>query len=235
MESAQRAARKALLLKFAVAAGVLGTAAVLLLRGIDLREELKKVVTAMQDAGPTAYFLAMAVLPAFGMPLLAFALPAKVAFGVQLGTAGVLACALAAMAANLLLAYWLARFTLRPRLTRLLSRLGYRLPPVAAGDVTDLIVLARVTPGVPFVVQNYLLGLAEVPLARYMVVSCLVSGAHTTAFVLLGDALQNGRGKLAVAAIGLLMAFAACTHLARKHYGKRQASRITSDVRKANE
>src|SRR5258705_2504519 len=59
------------------------------------------------------------------------------------------------------------RSTLFPYTT--LFRSGYKLPEVAAGDATDLIVLVRVTPGVPFPVQNYLLGLAQVPVVKYAV------------------------------------------------------------------
>ena len=43
------------------------------------------------------------------------------------------------------------------------SAMGYRLPKVDRSDITDLIVILRVTPGFPFFVQNYLLGLAGAP------------------------------------------------------------------------
>jgi hypothetical protein len=93
-----------------------------------------------------------------------FALSAGPLFGEKLGTPAILLLGLAAITFNLIVAYWLARRWLRPPLARLVARLGYTLPAVERGDATDLIVLLRVTPGPPFFVQNYLLGLAEVPL-----------------------------------------------------------------------
>jgi uncharacterized membrane protein YdjX (TVP38/TMEM64 family) len=141
-------------------------------------------------------------------------------FGAKLGTPAIIVLGLAAITFNLTVTYWLARRWLRPVLARLVTRLGYQLPVVESGDVTDLIVLLRVTPGPPFFVQNYLLGLAEVPFGRYLVISCAVQWSFNVAFMLFGDALSQGRGKMAMISIGLLIALVAGTHLVRKHLGR---------------
>ena len=132
---------------------------------------------------------------------------------------------IAAITFNLTVTYWLARRWLRPLLTRLVARLGYKLPEVESGDATDLIILLRVTPGPPFFVQNYLLGLAEVPFGRYLVISCAVQWSFNVAFMLFGDALSQGRGKMAVIAIGLLAALVVGTHLVRRHLGQNRAAK----------
>lgn len=181
-----------------------------------------RAMALVTSAGPGVFFAAMVLLPALGAPMLAFALTAGPLFGERLGTLTVTLLGLAAITANLTLTYWLARRALRPGLTRLCARLGYALPRVEAGDATDLVVLLRVTPGVPFFVQNYLCGLAEVPFRKYLTVSCAIAWLYNCAFILFGDALKQGRGKMALLAIGLLAALAAGTHLARKHYGKKQ-------------
>jgi uncharacterized membrane protein YdjX (TVP38/TMEM64 family) len=87
----------------------------------------------------------------------------------------------------------------------------------------DLIVLLRVTPGVPFPVQNYLLGLAGVPFGKYLLVSSLIQCPINAAFILFGDALLQGRGKMALIGLSVILALTAGTHLLRKHYGKKRA------------
>jgi uncharacterized membrane protein YdjX (TVP38/TMEM64 family) len=163
----------------------------------------------------------MAVLPAVGVPMMAFTLTAGSAFGPRMGMPGVIAAGLVAIAVNLTFTYCLARWALRPWLARLLERLGYRLPTVSGGDMTDLIVLLRVAPGLPFFAQNYLLGLADAPLAAYLVISCVVSWFYSASFILFGDALLHGKGRVGLIALSLLLALSAVAHLLRRHYGKK--------------
>ena len=214
---------RALLLKLAAAAVVALIAFVLVVRGLNLRGLIEQGLGIIREAGPLAFFLAMALLPACGVPQLAFALTAGPAYGEKLGMPLVLALSMAALTANLVLTYFLARRALRPPLEKLVARLGYRLPQVGAGDAADLIIILRVTPGVPFFVQNYLLGLAEVPFGKYVVISCLTTWTFNFAFILFGDALLHGKGKIVLVALSLLLALTAATHLVRTHYGRRAA------------
>ncbi len=221
VESSPRPNR-ALLIKLVVGLLLLLVGGVLVARGINLRAWLDQGLTLIRDAGPVAFFTAMAILPALGAPILAFSLTVGPAFGEQLGMPAVVGFSLLALLVNMALSYFLARRALRPLLQKLFVRLGYRLPQAAEGDATDLIVLLRVTPGLPFPVQNYLLGLAGVPFRKYLVVSCLIVWTLTTAVILAGDALLKGRGQIALIALCLLLAFGAATHLLRKHYGKKK-------------
>ncbi|MDQ2641368.1 MAG: VTT domain-containing protein [Pseudomonadota bacterium] len=181
-----------------------------------------EVLRFLRSAGPTTFFLAMAILPAIGAPLSFFCLTAGSVFAPQLGMPAVILLSLAAIAANMALSHLLARRALRPPLGYLVSRLGYQLPPVKSGDVTDLIVLLRVTPGLPFPVQNYLLGLAAVPFIRYFVVSCLIAFPLNAAIIFFGEALLQGRGRMALIGLLLVSAAMAGLHLLRRHYRARQ-------------
>jgi uncharacterized membrane protein YdjX (TVP38/TMEM64 family) len=209
--------------KLAVVAVVLLAGAALLLRGVDPRALIERGLAMVRDAGPAAFFVAMALLPAAGVPILAFSLTAGPAFAGRIGMGWVVVFALLAVTANFTLTYFLARRALRPLLEKLVVRLGYKLPQVAAGDATDLAILVRVTPGIPLSVQNYLLGLADVPFGKYFAVSAAVTWVYQTAFVLFGEALLHGRGKVAMIAGSLLIAAVTATHLVRKHYGKKKA------------
>jgi uncharacterized membrane protein YdjX (TVP38/TMEM64 family) len=217
--------KKLPLLKIGAVVVVLAVVAVLVLRGIDLRAWLDQAMTMIRDAGPAVFFISMALLPAVGMPVMPFNLLAGSAFGEQLGMPLVVALALAALTVNLILCYVLARRALRPLLEWLMKRLGYSLPKMESGDLTDLTIILRVTPGTPFFIQNYLLGLAGVPFGKYLLVSCVVIWIYTAAFVVFGDALLQGKGKNALLGLSILVVAVVLTHWARKHYGKKKTAR----------
>ena len=197
-------------------------AAGLLLRGYDWRALFDQGMALIRGAGPVAFFTAMTILPALGVPTLAFSLTAGPVFGDRLGMGTVVFLSSIALTGNLVLAYAMARMGLRPLLEKLINRLGYKLPQAEAGDATDLIVILRVTPGIPFCVQNYLLGLAEIPFGKYFIVSTILALPQNAGFVLFGDALLHGKGKMVLVTGGLLVALVAVTHLVRKHYGRKK-------------
>ncbi len=213
---------RALLLKLGTVAFALVVGGLLLARGVDLKGLLQQALATVQEAGPVVFFGAMAVLPAVGVPLSPFSLTAGSIFGAQLGMPLVIVCALGAITLNIVATYFLASRAFRPLLEKLVTRLGYKLPQVEEGDAADLIVLLRVTPGVPFPAQNYLLGLARVPFVKYLAISCAVQWSFNAAFILFGDALLHGKGKVAMLGLGALMALVAGTHLVRKHYERRK-------------
>lgn len=197
-----------------VIAGVGGLA----LRGVNLRALAGHGMDLLRHAGPGVFFTAMALLPALGVPMLAFTLTVGPTFGAQMGMGWVVISSLVALTINIALTYALARRALRPLLQRLITRLGYKLPQVAATDTTDLIIIFRLTPGIPFCIQNYLLGLAEVPFGKYLLLSCLMVWPQVAAFVVFGEALSHGKGGMILMAAGLVVAVVAATHLVRKHY-----------------
>ena len=219
MTAAQRRLR---LIKVGAVALVLLVGAGLVARGYDLKGAVEQGLALVRGAGPVVFFLAMAVLPAVGAPQMAFSLTAGSLFGAQLGMGLVVLFASLAMFFNMALAYWLASRVLRPVLEVLLGRLGYKVPQVQPGDETDLIVLLRVTPGIPFPVQNYLLGLARANFGRYLLLSIVLQGPLNAAFVVFGEALLHGRGKMVFYGLSAIVVLLVGTHLVRKHYSRKQ-------------
>ena len=219
MTAAQRRLR---LIKVGAVALVLLVGAGLVARGYDLKGAVEQGLALVRGAGPVVFFLAMAVLPAVGAPQMAFSLTAGSLFGAQLGMGLVVLFASLAMFFNMALAYWLASRVLRPVLVVLLGRLGYKVPQVQPGDETDLIVLLRVTPGIPFPVQNYLLGLARANFGRYLLLSIVLQGPLNAAFVVFGEALLHGRGKMVFYGLSAIVVLLVGTHLVRKHYSRKQ-------------
>jgi uncharacterized membrane protein YdjX (TVP38/TMEM64 family) len=219
--------RKLPIARLAIAGVVLGAMGVLVLREIGmvrLVASLDLLVATIRDMGPWVFFIAMMILPAMGAPLMAFNLVAGEAFAPQMTMPGVIVTVSAAIAANLGLTYWLARYALRPLLTRVVARYGYSVPRVTKDNALTVTLLVRLTPGPPFFLQGYLLGLAEVPLRLFMIVSWLAVLPLALAGVVLGKAAREGNmGKIA-AVLGFMVVVVVAVHLVRRRFANRERS-----------
>ncbi len=213
--------RKLPLFQLCIAAFAIVAAALLLLRGVNIRGLAGQGMAIIRDAGPWVYFAATAFLPAVGAPLSAFTIVAGEAFAAQMTMAGVIAAAMLAIAANLALTYWLARYALRPLLSKFAERYGYSVPRVTKANALNIALVIRLTPGPPFFMQSYILGLAEVPFRLYMIVSWLCILPWSVAFVVLGKGVFNGNFKMAGTGVGVLVAATAFVHWIRKRYAAR--------------
>ena len=208
-------------LKLALLAVVLLGGAFVLLRGANPRELIDQGMSLVRMAGPVVFFAAMAVLPAAGAPLMAFTLSAGEAFGAQLSMGGVIALSLAMIALNLALTYWLARYALRPLLTNLVTRYGYKIPSITSKNALSATLVVRLTPGPPFFLQGYLLGLAEVPFKLYMIASWLCVMPWAVGALVMGKGILNGNFKVAATGVGVLVVAVVLVQLARNKYAKR--------------
>ncbi len=195
----------------------------------DLSHAALRAIDLCRDAGPLAFFAAMALLPAFGFPLAPFVLSAGPAFAPRLGLGGVIACALLAVTADVALSYAIAARLLRPAMTRLVHRLGYRLP-VVTGDSAFFATLAlRLVPGPPFFLQSYLLGLARVPFVTYMLVSTLVPASYLIATIVLADALVRRDPWAIAAAAGIFLVAGGLLHQFRRRFTASSAPSAPAD------
>jgi uncharacterized membrane protein YdjX (TVP38/TMEM64 family) len=220
MSDAEAPSRKGLLIKITLLGVIAIAAAVLVLLGLDVKALVVRGMALIGSAGPWVFFTGMALLPAVGCPLLLFALPAGPAFSERLGLGGVLAAYGAAIAVNLLLTYWIGRFALRPWIERLVTRAGYTIPQFDKDEQLEVTLLLRITPGPPFFLQSYLLGLGNVSFLTYIWVSWSIAMAYGVGFVVFGDAIIHGRAGAALTGLSLFIAAVIITHLIRKHFGK---------------
>ncbi len=223
--------KKPLLLSLGLA--VVAIAVGVALFSSTLIELVDAMVFGLREAGPVVFFLAMALLPAAGFPLLAFTLAAGPVFGPTLGTGWVIAWSLAAVVANLLLTYWLANRALRPFVSWLLRWFGIPVPGNMTEGAWQITLIVRLTPGPPFWVQSYLLGLIRVPLLPYLVVSTAVMAGYIIALVTGGAAMAEGNVRLAVVAAGLLVVLIAVLQLLRQRTIRRKTSDLNASVPQA--
>jgi uncharacterized membrane protein YdjX (TVP38/TMEM64 family) len=214
-----------------LAVGLLGVIAtlVIVIWKMGLMEAADAVVLGLREAGPGVFFLAMAVLPAVGFPMMAFTLTAGPVFGPTQGAGWVIVWSLAAAIGNLLLTYWLGNRALRPLVSRLLAYFEIALPDVTAAGAWQIALIVRLTPGPPYWAQSYLLGLIRVPLVPYLVVSTSVIAGYIVALVCGGVALAKGNGRLAFAAAGVLVVSVAALQLWRKRSTHRKAAAARRD------
>ncbi len=196
---------------------------VLLLRGVDVRGLIDQTLAWIREAGPWAFFGAIAVLPAFGFPITLLYLAAGPAFAAQMTLPGVIAATLVALAVNFALTFWLAHRALRPLVERLLAHTRFRVPQVKPENELSVAVLMRVTPGPPMFLQGYILGLSGVRFRTYMWVSIAVQGLMGTGVIVFGKALIEGKGRMAVMGVMLLVAASVLVHVLRKRFAKRDA------------
>jgi uncharacterized membrane protein YdjX (TVP38/TMEM64 family) len=213
-----RARRKLPLAKLGLLAGVAIAGAVLVLRGVDYRALEEQGLRLIREAGPWAFFAGLAVLPALGAPLSAFTITAGEVFAPLMTLGGVIAAAVLGIGVNLALTYWLARYALRPLLSRLADRYGYKIPKVTKVNALSISLAVRLTPGPPFFIQSYLLGLAEVPFRLYMIVSWLSILPWAIGFIVLGRGALNGNFKTVLYGIGVIAVATIVIQWIRKRY-----------------
>lgn len=217
--------RKLPLVKLAIAAVVLLVAAALVVRQVGVDRALgwlDQMIGVIRDMGPWVFFTAMTLLPAAGVPMLAFTIPAGEAFAPTMGMPAVIAVALVVIAINLALSYWVARYALRPLLTRLLRRYGYSVPRITRENALSVLLVVRLTPGPPYAFQCFLLGLAEAPFRLYMIVSWLAILPYALAAIILGQGLRNGNFKTIAAALGVLVVATIGIQWLRKRHASRE-------------
>ena len=119
----------------------------------------------------------------------------------------VAACAicLLAIALNMSWTYWLAARPGRGLVEKLLSMGTLRVPELPRGNHLRLLLVLRLTPGVPLFIQNYLLGFFRVPFRLYLPVSMACSGLIACGIVLSGAGVAGGNFMPAITGAGLIV------------------------------
>ena len=224
--------RRATLIKLTAVFVVGLVVAVLVLRGIDVHAWIDRVLGWFRAIGVGPFFAAMAILPAFGFPVLAFSLTAGPVFGPQIGLGWVVAGVMVSLAINITLTYWLARYALRPLVEGIVRKLGYGLPQVRKDDHLGLALLVRIMPGPPFFVQSYLLGLAGVPFMTYLWVSWVVSSVYSVSLVVFGDSVMKGDAKVVFFAVSIFVAVAVAIKMVRRHLARKAAAASAGELPK---
>lgn len=186
---------------------LLGACALLLAWRMGLDLAMLKVwwkqAEAFLQGRPWWLFAALVVLP--GLPVPTSAL--MVLAGTVWRDRPVMACGLAllALALNMSWTYWAAARPGRGLVERLLAAGALRVPELPRGNHLRLLLVLRLTPGVPLFFQNYLLGFFRVPFRLYLPVSMACTGLISCGIVLSGAGVAGGNFVPAITGVGLIV------------------------------
>jgi uncharacterized membrane protein YdjX (TVP38/TMEM64 family) len=189
--------------------------------GVDLArlKEIWRVTEEFLKRHPMVLFLALVILPGLPVPTSALLLTA----GVVWRDRPVIACGLCllALALNLSWTYWLAAGPARRVVEKLLRASEVQIPDLPRGDHLKLILVLKLTPGIPLFFQNYLLGFLHAPFRLYLLISMLGNGLIGTGIVLSGAGISDGRLMPALTGLSLIVVGIVLTHLIRGWLGGR--------------
>ena len=177
-------------------------------------QQLVSDVRAYLKAHPLVLIVLLATLPGLGLPMS----PLLVLFGMVIGPRyGMPLACLIGIAATSLCTSWtyaLASGPLRRLLQKhLLSK--WTLPELSEHSALRLGLIIRITPGIPYPLQNIVLGVMRLRFKTYLLVSLPIQSVYTTAFIVTGGALFEGEAGLALTGALLLVVIFLASRLLR--------------------
>lgn len=172
---------------------------------------------AFLAANPWCLFLGLVFLPGLPVPVS----PLVFLAGTVWHDRPLMACGicLLALVMNFCWTYWMSAKPARGLVERWLKDSKTQIPTLPKGNDLKLILVLRLTPGMPLFVQNYVLGFLRVPFALYLAVSMACSGVIACGVVLTGAGVGDGQLTPILAGIGLLIVAAVVLSVVRKKLG----------------
>lgn len=190
--------------------------------GVDLAS-LEKAWTQLNDylvEHPGVLFLALVFLPGLPIPLSALFFTAGVVWRNEPLMA--VSLSMLAISLNLTWTYWLAAGPARRMVEKLLASSSIKIPDLPRGDHFRLILVLKLTPGIPFFFQNYLLGFLRAPFMLYLPTSILCNGIVGTGLILSGVGVGGGNLKWAIWGISVIALGVVFTQLIRRWLAKKK-------------
>jgi len=167
---------------------------------------------------PWLLFAVLVVLPGLPVPTSALLILA----GTVWRDRPVTACAicLVALALNMTWTYWLAARPGRGLVEKLLEVSSLRVPELPQGNDLRMILILRLTPGLPLFFQNYVLGFFRVPFRLYLAVSMGCSGLIASGIVLSAAGVADGNLTVILTGVPLLVLGLVVVQMVRQRLGK---------------
>lgn len=152
---------------------------------------------------PWCLFAGLVVLPGFPVPTSAILL----IVGTVWGERPFMACciSMAAITLNMTWTYWLAARPGRGLVERWLATGAVRIPELPKDNHLRMLLILRLTPGIPFFLQNYLLGFLRVPFRLYLPLSVACNALFTVGFILSAAGIAGGSLKPLISGVGLIV------------------------------
>ncbi len=152
---------------------------------------VENVLGWVRSAPFPLFIVLVGILPMVGVPVTAMYLAAGAVYSPVYGLGGTLGGICLGLMLNLLLSYY-ATHLFRGPVDRLLKRFGASLPDFSGLPAWKVILLVRITPGAPLMVQNLLLGLAGLPIRQYLVISMAAEILIALGYLTAGHSFATG-------------------------------------------
>jgi len=153
---------------------------------------VENVLGWVRSAPFPLFIVLVGILPMVGVPVTAMYLAAGAVYSPVYGLWGTLGGICLGLMLNLLLSYYATQLFRGP-VDRLLKRFGASLPDFSGLPAWKVILLVRITPGAPLMVQNLLLGLAGLPIRQYLVISMAAEILIALGYLTAGHSFATGQ------------------------------------------
>lgn len=166
-------------------------------------------------AHPWVLLVALATLPGLGFPISPFLVLVGIVFAPRYGMPAACALGILAQSCCTIWTYLLSSGPLRGVLRRVVSR-RRELPQLNDRNALRLGLILRITPGIPYALQNIVLGVLGMRLKPYLLISIPITAAWTVGFIVTSGALFEGRAGLAIAGVLLLIVLIILTKMLQR-------------------
>ena len=149
-------------------------------------------------------FFSLAILPGFILPCA----PLLVLAGIWGAESGIgLACiySVTALVINLIWTYWFAYGPGCSLTNKIINKFGHQIPQLPSNNLLQWATILRLTPGVPFIFSNYILGLLKMPFIKYLIVSVPIIAITDCGFILASAGIFGGGWKYIWSGISILV------------------------------
>lgn len=183
----------------------------------DLSTYFRDAVGLLDGVPLICYSLAIFILPLLVLPVtpvyfLASARTDEYSFIV------VLLFCLLGVTANIFVSFLIAK-KCGKLLRSFFVKRNIKIPEIQPNEEYELIFLMRMLPGNPLAVQNYGLGLADVSLYKYAIVSLPIQYIQIVAYIYFGEGIFEGGISKIILASSLLFVIAIIARILDKRYG----------------
>jgi uncharacterized membrane protein YdjX (TVP38/TMEM64 family) len=161
---------------------------------------------------PWALFVVMATLPGLGFPSSATLMLFGVVVPPHYGMPAAVALAITGQSLCSIWTYGLAAGPLKRLLRRYLLR-ERALPEMSKHNAVRLGLILRLTPGIPYALQNIILGIMGMRFRDYLLVSIPTTSLWTACFVITGGAIFKEQLGWAIAGLVILIVVILATRM----------------------
>lgn len=185
---------------------------------------LERVRSIIQSGGgfaPFIYILLFSILPIFFFPVPIIALAGGLAFGVWKGSFYTVIGA----SINCILMYLIAKYIGKEQVDKYLEKhLSKDVKERISSKETDIgfyLFVLRLTPIIPYNLINYMSGLLDIGLKKYIIISILGIMPGTAVYLNMGDKAINYKSKEFVISVVFMIALVIIANLLTKYFKKK--------------